>query len=150
MSVSSWVMLHLEPAVLMITSPKHAAARHCFTLDIRNLVTYTHYASSQTVDERITCIPVYYIDVQAKLDVDTLVKCVNDHLHGKHIYMIATVQFLLYLSRVRQQLIQHGFTVDVPQVSGLRPGEVLGCTVPDLLMGSDKSVILYVHDTHQS
>lgn len=84
------------------------------------------------VDDRITAVPVYYVDVSASLDVDILVKMVTENIHVHQLHVVATVQFLSSLDTLRARLIAAGYEINIPTVPGLHAGEVLGCTAPNL------------------
>jgi len=43
---------------------------------------------------------------------------------------VSTIQFVATLQAVATELRQDGYTIYVPQVKPLSPGEILGCTSP--------------------
>ena len=58
--------------------------------------------------------------------------------------MVSTIQFIATLHSVAQELRQdHDFEVTVPQSKPLSPGEVLGCTSPQV---RDADVLVYLGD----
>uniref|UniRef100_A0AC35U0H8 2-(3-amino-3-carboxypropyl)histidine synthase subunit 1 n=1 Tax=Rhabditophanes sp. KR3021 TaxID=114890 RepID=A0AC35U0H8_9BILA len=57
--------------------------------------------------------------------------------------LVSTVQFIASLHAVKQELIDAGYGIQVPQCSPLSPGEILGCTSPRI-EGAD--VLIYLGD----
>eukprot|EP00088_Acartia_fossae_P065489 TRINITY_DN8076_c0_g1_i1.p1 TRINITY_DN8076_c0_g1~~TRINITY_DN8076_c0_g1_i1.p1 ORF type:complete len:300 (-),score=47.03 TRINITY_DN8076_c0_g1_i1:25-795(-) len=48
------------------------------------------------------------------------------------ISLVSTIQFVATLQAVAAELREEGYTINVPQVKPLSPGEILGCTSPNM------------------
>lgn len=60
--------------------------------------------------------------------------------------LVSTIQFVATLQSAAQELrTVHGFTVVIPQVKPLSPGEILGCTSPSVNISED-AILIYLGD----
>jgi len=111
-----------------------------------------HYGHSCLVPLQHTVIPCLYVFVEIQIDIPHLVACLHKTLQGQteqnpQIHLLGTVQFrhaLVEARRLLQEDYDYG-DVSIPQAKPLSPGEVLGCTSPEL--PKDKhSVVCFVAD----
>lgn len=110
-----------------------------------------HYGHSCLVPLQHTVLPCLYVFVQIQIDVEHLVKCLdatlvkrygNDASTTQPIYLLGTIQFRHAFPQALELLQSNGYTVSIPQVKPLSPGEVLGCTSPKLSDG----IVCFVAD----
>ncbi|GJQ10278.1 hypothetical protein GpartN1_g2069.t1 [Galdieria partita] len=104
-----------------------------------------HYGHSCLIPVQDCKIPVMYVFVSIRFQVDHLVACLlKEFSRDTKIALVGTVQFVSSLPEVREKLEAEGFqNVYIPQCKPLSPGEILGCTSPQL---SDTDALVYVAD----
>lgn len=111
-----------------------------------------HYGHSCLIPVDVTSpLPVLYVFVEISFDMDHLVQCVVQTLPPhSHIVLAGTIQFGSGLHAAKPLLEEKFASVHVPQASPLSPGEVLGCTSPDLgahqSQGDDPRALVFVSD----
>jgi 2-(3-amino-3-carboxypropyl)histidine synthase len=108
-----------------------------------------HYGHSCLVPLQHTVIPCLYVFVEIQIDTEHLVACLDatlgDQQKNIDLYLLGTVQFRHALVTAQQMLLEKGYTnVSIPQAKPLSPGEVLGCTSPQL--ASEKPIVCFVAD----
>ena len=94
-----------------------------------------HYGHSCLVpiDAMTSSLKMLYVFVDITFDVSHLVACVTSHFPaGAKIALLGTIQFATALHTAREALLPHFPAIVVPQAKPLSPGEVLGCTSPNL------------------
>ena len=107
-----------------------------------------HFGHSCLVPLQHTVVPVLYVFVEIQMDVPHMVACLQATVLAAaskqtkdtttaaatlpHVYVLGTVQFRHALADARDMLQAAGYTVTIPQAKPLSPGEVLGCTSPEL------------------
>ncbi|KAI9222272.1 diphthamide biosynthesis protein 1 [Blastocladiella britannica] len=102
-----------------------------------------HYGHSCLIPVDVTSIKTLYVFVDIQFDVGHFVDIVRHNLEpGSRLALVATIQFVGSLHVARTQLAEW-FTVTVPQIKPLSPGEILGCTSPRL---TDTDAVLYLGD----
>ena len=118
-----------------------------------------HYGHSCLVPLQHTVIPCLYVFVEIQMDVPHMVACLAETLSSRkqqqqqmHIFLLGTVQFRHALGPAAELLqSEYGYheRVTIPQAKPLSPGEVLGCTSPQLVCNTDDddaSVVCFVAD----
>ena len=118
-----------------------------------------HYGHSCLVPLQHTALPCLYVFVEIQLDIPHLVDCLDTTLKNvqqqqqeqeqPHIYVLGTVQFRHALVEAKELLMtqKHYQHVSIPQVKPLSPGEVLGCTSPELHQHTtNTAVVCFVAD----
>ncbi|BFZ59162.1 Diphthamide biosynthesis protein 1 [Saitoella coloradoensis] len=105
-----------------------------------------HYGHSCLVPVDVTPIKTLYVFVDIGIDGTHLTKTLQRNFpeQGTHLAMVGTIQFVATIGTVKPELEAKGFTITVPQAKPLSPGEILGCTAPRLVEGTD--AIVYVGD----
>ena len=94
-----------------------------------------HYGHSCLVpiDAMASRLRMLYVFVDVTFDVTHLVACVRDNFPaGAKLALLGTIQFASALHAARDALAPHFPSLVVPQAKPLSPGEVLGCTSPNL------------------
>eukprot|EP00118_Oscarella_pearsei_P005499 m.25334 g.25334 ORF g.25334 m.25334 type:complete len:379 (+) comp28779_c0_seq2:217-1353(+) len=103
-----------------------------------------HYGHSCLVPIDVTSVKVLYVFVDIKIDVRHFIDTVKHNFEkGAHLALVSTIQFVSTL-QVAYQELQSEYTVTVPQVKPLSPGEILGCTSPRL--ADDINSLIYLGD----
>ena len=118
-----------------------------------------HYGHSCLVPLQHTVVPCLYIFVEIQIDVPHVTACLHTTLQSQqttttktttktHIYLLGTIQFRHAFAHAKQLLQEHGYSVSIPQVKPLSPGEVLGCTSPklDAHTTDTKAIVCFVAD----
>ena len=109
-----------------------------------------HYGHSCLVPLQHTVIPCLYVFVEIQIDVDHLVQCLDATLKSEkippHVHLLGTVQFRHAFVHLSSQLEELGYESSIPQAKPLSPGEVLGCTSPNLPSNETKAVVCFVAD----
>lgn len=91
-----------------------------------------HYGHSCLVPVDVTPIKTMYVFVDIGIDTKHFVETVKHNFEpGKKLVLVATVQFMTALQSAKREL-EHDYEILVPQSKPLSPGEVLGCTAPQL------------------
>lgn len=93
-----------------------------------------HYGHSCLVPvDQTTNIKMLYIFVDIKIDSHHFIESVKRNLSSEgEISLVSTIQFVATLQAATRELREAGYTVNVPQSKPLSPGEILGCTSPDM------------------
>lgn len=91
----------------------------------------------------VTTIKTMYVFVDIGIDVGHFVETVRlNFTAGTKIALVSTIQFGTAVQTVGQ-LLSTDYEVLVPQSKPLSPGEILGCTAPQL---KDQDVLIYLGD----
>ena len=93
-----------------------------------------HYGHSCLVPvDQTTNIKMLYIFVDIKIDSLHFVESLKLSLEKEEqMSLVSTIQFVATLQAVARELNSDGWKVEVPQAKPLSPGEILGCTSPDM------------------
>jgi len=93
-----------------------------------------HYGHSCLVPvDQTTNIKMLYIFVDIKIDSLHFVENLKLSLEKEEqMSLVSTIQFVATLQAVARELNSDGWKVEVPQAKPLSPGEILGCTSPDM------------------
>merc|ERR1719468_34100 len=112
-------------------------------LMLRNLNS-VHYGHSCLIPvDQTSDLKKLYVFVDIKMDSLHFVNNIKAHIKPESsISLVSTIQFVATLQAVASELRQDGYTIFVPQVKPLSPGEILGCTSP--AMKSD--CLIYLGD----
>jgi 2-(3-amino-3-carboxypropyl)histidine synthase len=110
-----------------------------------------HYGHSCLVPLQHTVVPCLYVFVEIHVDVPHLVDCLDITLRPQspkpRVYLLGTVQFRHAFVQATQLLKEKGYEeVSIPQAKPLSPGEVLGCTSPELVNDGVRSIVCFVAD----
>jgi len=102
-----------------------------------------HYGHSCLVPvDQTSSIKMLYVFVDIKLDSLHFIETLKANLPAEQpLSLVSTIQFVATLQAVAKELRDVGYTVQVPQIKPLSPGEILGCTSPDM-SGSENLVYL--------
>ncbi|KAJ3249032.1 Diphthamide biosynthesis protein 1 [Chytriomyces hyalinus] len=104
-----------------------------------------HYGHSCLVPVTVTTIKTLYVFVEIGIDTKHFIDTVHKNFEpGTPLVLVATIQFISALQAARREL-EPTYPVTVPQSKPLSPGEILGCTSPQLHL-TDSSVIVYLGD----
>ena len=103
-----------------------------------------HYGHSCLIPIDATLIKMLYVFVDVQIDnlhvMDTLR---FNFSPGSTLALVSTIQFVAALQSIHRQL-QLEYNIVVPQSRPLSPGEILGCTSPQLPQGVD--AVVYIGD----
>jgi len=104
-----------------------------------------HYGHSCLVPvDQTSSIKMLYVFVDIKLDSLHFIETLKANLPSDQpLSLVSTIQFVATLQAVAKELREVGYTVQVPQIKPLSPGEILGCTSPDM---SDSENLVYLGD----
>lgn len=91
-----------------------------------------HYGHSCLIPiDQTSGIKVLYIFVDIKIDPLHLIETIKINFPlGKRLTLVSTIQFVVTLQSVGNELRDLGYEVKIPQMKPLSPGEILGCTAP--------------------
>ncbi|XP_044735339.1 2-(3-amino-3-carboxypropyl)histidine synthase subunit 1 [Chrysoperla carnea] len=91
-----------------------------------------HYGHSCLIPiDQTAGIKVLYIFVDIKIDPLHFIETIKlNFVTAKRLCLVSTIQFVVTLQSVANELRQLGYDVKVPQIKPLSPGEILGCTAP--------------------
>lgn len=104
-----------------------------------------HYGHSCLVPVTQCLLPMLYVFVHIAFDPSHLLATVRENFQpGVKLALLATIQFVDTLQKVRDELAQEFEDAYIPQARPLSPGELLGCTAPRLPKGTE--VLVYVGD----
>ncbi|KAL6425545.1 hypothetical protein ACFW04_009594 [Cataglyphis niger] len=111
-------------------------------LDADFLIHYGHSCLipvDQTAD-----IKMLYVFVNIKIDIAHCVNCLQATLPvTTKLALVSTIQFATTVQAVALELRRGGYEVSVPQSKPLSPGEILGCTAPQVRCAD---AIIYIGD----
>ena len=110
-----------------------------------------HYGHSCLVPVRTTQIPTLYVFVHIAFDWSHLrTALVTNFSKETALCLVGTIQFVDSLHALRESLLPHFHSLQVPQRKPLSPGELLGCTAPplsnDTHTDSKIDAIIYIGD----
>lgn len=89
-------------------------------------------------------LKVLYIFVDIKIDMLHFIETLKLNFKaGSSLGLVSTIQFVSTLHAVSTRLQEDGYKVTVPQFKPLSPGEVLGCTAPQMLCAD---AVVYLGD----
>lgn len=97
-----------------------------------NVELLIHYGHSCLVpmDPRAG-LKVLYIFVDIKIDAVHFIETLKLNFDSSvRLGFVSTIQFIATLHAVSNKLREDGYTITVPQLKPLSPGEILGCTAP--------------------
>lgn len=102
-----------------------------------------HYGHSCLIPvDQTSSIKMLYIFVDIKLDSLHFIQTLKANFaQDSKISLVSTIQFVATLQAVSAQLCSEGYDIQVPQSKPLSPGEILGCTSPNM-SGCDSVVYL--------
>lgn len=106
-----------------------------------------HYGHSCLIPvDQTTGIKVLYVFVDIKIDPLHFMDSVklNFKPEDGQIALVSTIQFVTTLQAASNELKAKGYDVVVPQAKPLSPGEILGCTSPQ--MSETTKIIIYLGD----
>lgn len=91
-----------------------------------------HYGHSCLIPiDQTAGIKVLYIFVDIKIDPLHFIETIKlNFVTSKRLCLVSTIQFVVTLQSVANELRQLSYDVKVPQIKPLSPGEILGCTAP--------------------
>jgi len=104
-----------------------------------------HYGHSCLVPvDQTTSIKMLYIFVDIKIDSLHFIETIKANLEKEgQISIVSTIQFVATLQAAAKELREEGYNIQVPQSKPLSPGEILGCTSPDM---STSHSLVYLGD----
>ncbi|XP_012284047.1 2-(3-amino-3-carboxypropyl)histidine synthase subunit 1 [Orussus abietinus] len=93
-----------------------------------------HYGHSCLVPiDRTAEIKVLYIFVDIKIDAAHCIECLKATLPiTTRVALVSTIQFAGTLQAIAAEMRKIGYETTVPQSKPLSPGEILGCTAPQI------------------
>ncbi|XP_026688082.1 2-(3-amino-3-carboxypropyl)histidine synthase subunit 1 [Diaphorina citri] len=106
-----------------------------------------HYGHSCLIPiDQTQSIKMLYIFVNINIDNLHLLDTIKFNFNkDTKLAMVSTVQFISSLHSIASLLRNDGYTVLIPQIKPLSPGEILGCTSPRI--GKDEAdILLYLGD----
>ncbi|KAM7534116.1 hypothetical protein Aperf_G00000109968 [Anoplocephala perfoliata] len=99
-----------------------------------------HYGHSCLIP--IDSISFLYVFVDIKFDIGHFIDSIkNVFPHNSTFALFSTIQFVSSLPAIKQSLENWGFKINIPQRQPLSPGELLGCTSPNV-SGADFMVFI--------
>jgi 2-(3-amino-3-carboxypropyl)histidine synthase len=109
-----------------------------------------HYGHSCLIPLSVTnSINVLYVFVDIQIDNVHVIDTIKTNFtHGSTIALVGTIQFVAAVHAIKDHLSKD-FTVVVPQAKPLSPGEILGCTSPDVTLrdkGRPVDSLIYLGD----
>ncbi|KRZ12022.1 Diphthamide biosynthesis protein 1 [Trichinella zimbabwensis] len=104
-----------------------------------------HYGHSCLIPVQDTAgCSVLYVFVSIKFDTGHFIDTLRHNFNPEsRLALVSTVQFISSLQAARKAL-SNDFKIELPQVSPLSPGEILGCTAPRF--NEDMDAIIFVGD----
>lgn len=106
-----------------------------------------HYGHSCLIPiDQTTGMKMLYIFVNINIDTLHLLETIKmNFVKDTKLAMVSTVQFISTLHSITSMLRGEGYSVVVPQIKPLSPGEILGCTSPRVAP-EVADVLLYLGD----
>ncbi|XP_053953325.1 2-(3-amino-3-carboxypropyl)histidine synthase subunit 1 [Anastrepha ludens] len=104
-----------------------------------------HYGHSCLIPvDQTSDIKVLYVFVDIKIDPLHFIESIklNFKPTDGQIALVSTIQFVTTLQAASAELKSAGYDVIVPQAKPLSPGEILGCTSPELPASTKKLIYL--------
>ncbi|CAH1991158.1 unnamed protein product [Acanthoscelides obtectus] len=104
-----------------------------------------HYGHSCLVPiDQTSGIRVLYIFVDIKIDPLHFIDTVKYNFSASEkLALVSTIQFVTTLQAAAVNLRENGYSVTIPQIKPLSPGEILGCTAPVIKCAD---VVIYLGD----
>ena len=103
-----------------------------------------HYGHSCLIPIQSSDVKTLYVFVDIKIDLDHFIDSVKLNFEpGAKLGFVSTIQFVPSLQQAKVRLQADGFGIELAQNQPLSPGEVLGCTAPQM---SDVNGIIYLGD----
>ena len=100
-------------------------------LDVDFLIHYGH-SCLIPIDQTVG-VKVLYVFVNIKLDASHCIECLQATLPiTTKIGLVSTIQFVGTLQVIASEMRKTGYEVSMPQSKPLSPGEILGCTAPQI------------------
>ena len=100
-----------------------------------------HYGHSCLIPIDTTLIKMLYVFVDIRIDTKHFIETVKTNFkQGQRLVLCSTIQFVSSLQASVQEL-QPLFSVTIPQVKPLSPGELLGCTSPKIDPGMVDAIV---------
>jgi len=110
-----------------------------------------HYGHSclVPVDVMTAGLKMLYVFVDIQIDLNHFLETVRYNFpigdeEIPHLAVVSTIQFVAALQSSSRELTDNGYRVTIPQAKPLSPGEILGCTSPNL--ADDVTAIIYLGD----
>ena len=104
-----------------------------------------HYGHSCLVPVDTTSVKMLYVFVDIQIDNAHVIASLRHNFdRGSCLALVSTIQFVAAVHGIAEALRGEGYRVIVPQSKPLSPGEILGCTSPQL--PPDVSSLVYVGD----
>ncbi|XP_015593804.1 2-(3-amino-3-carboxypropyl)histidine synthase subunit 1 [Cephus cinctus] len=105
-----------------------------FTAKALNVDLLVHYGHSCLIPiDQTVGIRVLYIFVDIRIDAAHCIESIQAALSiTTKIALVSTIQFAATLQSVASEMRKAGYEATVPQSKPLSPGEVLGCTAPQI------------------
>ncbi|XP_034179615.1 diphthamide biosynthesis 1 [Osmia lignaria lignaria] len=104
-----------------------------------------HYGHSCLIPiDQTVGIKVLYVFVNIKIDTLHCIECLQATLPiTTKIALVSTIQFVNTLQAVALEMRKNGYEISIPQSKPLSPGEILGCTAPQIRC---VDAVIYVGD----
>lgn len=105
-----------------------------------------HYGHSCLVPIQNTeGINVLYVFVNIEMNLSHFIDTFKANFDKKNkVALVSTIQFVVALQTLKNELALMGYSLEVPQCKPLSPGEILGCTSPKL--SDDVSSLIFLGD----
>ncbi|EJW74734.1 hypothetical protein WUBG_14360 [Wuchereria bancrofti] len=105
-----------------------------------------HYGHSCLIPIQETQgIEMLYVFVNIEMNLGHFIDVLEANFEKhKKLALVSTIQFVPCLQSVKKELIGKGYSILIPQVKPLSPGEILGCTSPKL--EKDVDAVIYLGD----
>lgn len=103
-----------------------------FTAKALGVNLLVHYGHSCLIPiDQTSGIKVLYIFVDIKIDPIHFIETIKLNFPvTNRLAFVSTIQFVVTLQAVANELRQNGYDITIPQSKPLSPGEILGCTAP--------------------
>lgn len=110
-----------------------------------NIDLLVHYGHSCLIPiDRTSSVKFLYVFVDIKIDPEHFVETVKYNFDKTEKFaFVSTIQFVTTLQAAAEKLRLCGYSITVPQIKPLSPGEILGCTAPIV---KDATIIIYLGD----
>lgn len=107
-----------------------------------------HYGHSCLIPiNKMADMKMLYIFVDIKIDSKHFIDTIKTNFKkNASIYFVSTVQFVATLHAAKQELVNEGYNITIPQIKPLTPGEILGCTSPKIDGNSVVDAVVFLGD----
>jgi 2-(3-amino-3-carboxypropyl)histidine synthase len=104
-----------------------------------------HYAHSCLIPvDQCNNMNILYVFVDIGIDIKHFVQSIKSNFNpDKSVALVSTIQFVASLRSAKEELESYFKKVSIPQIRPLSPGEILGCTSPQL---ENLDALIYVGD----